>query len=61
MQQVLYMNIQYGESEISFIERAKQAIEKIFEEYDIPAIKKYFEKHYAKIYGKKFSHICFIG
>ena len=24
----------------------------IFEEYDVHAIKKYFEKHYAKIYGK---------
>ena len=24
----------------------------IFEAYDVPAIKKYFEKHYAKMYGK---------
>ena len=25
---------------------------KIFEEYDVPAIKKYFEKHFAKMYYK---------
>ena len=35
-----------------FIERAKNAMNKIFEEYDVPAIKEYFEKYYAKIYGK---------
>ena len=25
---------------------------KIFEEYDVHAIKKYFQKYYTKIYGK---------
>jgi hypothetical protein len=42
MQQVLYLSIDYKEMEEHFIERAKNAINKIFEEYDIPAIKKYF-------------------
>lgn len=52
MQQVLYLSIEYKETEEHFIERAKNAMNKIFEEYNVPAIKKYFEKHYAKIYGK---------
>lgn len=54
MQQVLYLNIEFGEREVDFIERTKNAMEKIFTEYNVPAIKKYFEKHYAKIYGKFF-------
>ena len=35
-----------------FIKRVKNAMNMIFEEYDVHAMKKYFEKHYAKIYGK---------
>jgi hypothetical protein len=52
MQQVLYLSIEYKEMEEHFIERAKNAMNKIFEEYNVSAIKKYFEEHYAKIYGK---------
>ena len=52
MQQILYLNIEYEETEEHFIERAKNVMNKIFEECNVPAIKKYFEKHYAKIYGK---------
>jgi hypothetical protein len=52
MQQVLYLSIEYKETEDHFIERAKNAMNKIFEEYNVSAIKKYFEEHYAKIYGK---------
>ena len=54
MQQVLYLSIEYKETEEHFIERAKSAMNKIFEKYDVPAIKKYFEEHYDKIYGKSF-------
>lgn len=52
MQQVLYLSIEYEETEEHFIERARSAMNKIFEEYDVPAIKNYFEKHYGKIYGE---------
>ena len=52
MQQVLYLSIEYKETEEHFIERAKNAMNNIFEEYDVPTMKKYFEKHYVKIYGK---------
>ena len=52
MQQVFYLSIEYKETEEHFIERAKNAMNKIFEEYDVPVIKKYFDEHYAKIYGK---------
>ena len=52
MQQVLYLSIRYNETEEHFIERAKNAMNKIFEKYNVSAIKKYFEEHYAKIYGK---------
>ena len=34
-----------------FIERIKNAMNTIFEEDDVPVIKKYFKKHDAKIYG----------
>jgi hypothetical protein len=40
MQQVLYLSIEYKEMEEHFIERAKNAMNKIFEEYDVPVIKK---------------------
>lgn len=52
MQQILYLSIEYKEMEEYFTECIKNAMNKIFEEYDVPAIKKYFEEHYAKIYGK---------
>ena len=52
MQQYLYLSIEYKETEEHFIERVKNAMNKIFEEYDLSAIKKYFEEHYANIYGK---------
>ena len=51
MQQVVYLKIEYKETKENFIERAKNAMNEIFEENNVPAIKKYFEEHYAKIYG----------
>jgi hypothetical protein len=52
MQQVLYMSIQFEEKEENFIERAMDAMAKVYDEYDVPTIKKYFYKHYARIPGK---------
>ena len=44
MQQVLYPSIEYKKMEEHFIERAKNAMNKIFKEYDVFVIKKYFKK-----------------
>lgn len=52
MQQVLYLSIEDNVTEKHFIERAKNAMSKIFEEYDVPNIKTYFEEQYAKMYDK---------
>ena len=52
MQQVFYLSVDYKKTEEHFIERAKNAMNKIFEEYNVHAIKEYFKEHYAKIYGK---------
>ena len=52
MQQINYLSIEYKKSEKHFIERAKNAMNKIVEKYDVSAIKNYFEKYYDKIYGK---------
>ena len=52
MHKILYLSIKYKETDEHFIEHAKNAMNKIFEEYDVPAITKYFEEHYTKIYDK---------
>jgi hypothetical protein len=44
MQEVLYVSIEYEETEEHFIEHAKNVMNKIFEEYDVSAIKNYVEK-----------------
>jgi hypothetical protein len=44
MQEILYVSIEYEETEEHFIERAKNVMNKIFEEYDVSAIKNYVEK-----------------
>ena len=48
----IYLSIEYKEMEEHFIECANNVISKIFEEYDVRAMKKYFEKHYAKLHSK---------
>ena len=49
MQQNIYFSIKHKEMEEHFIECANNVISKIFEEYDVPAMKKYFGEYYAKI------------
>ena len=53
MQQVLYMSIQYEEKEEHFTEWPMEVKAKIFDECNVPTIKKYFDKHYAKIFDNK--------
>lgn len=52
MQQNIYFSIKHKEMEEHFIECANNVISKIFEEYDVPAMKKYFGEYYAKIHSK---------
>lgn len=58
MQQILYPSIDFEEIEDNYIEDATIAMNKIYEEYDVLAIKKHFEMHYAKIYNTFYNSLC---
>jgi hypothetical protein len=51
IQQVLYLSIEYEERKEDFVLRATKAMNKVFEEYIVLDMKKYFEKYYSKLYG----------